>query len=116
MSSELCNSICAPERVLILINSFSISVVNFDPSCLGGVPSSITKVCPPSLECTKVAPSSVIACLFPDSRKGTLLPFGSIGPGVLIPNTCDGVSRLADDVVVPLIGSGSNPCFTNSSA
>ena len=55
-------------------------------------------------------PLKILPCLLIDSLTPICCPSKSIGPGVDIPNTCDGVSLLADAVVNPLISSDSKPC------
>ena len=112
-SSVLCNSIWWPVRVLSLTNSF-IGSVGSPPSAilaysLGvvaagpflnilGSPSSITKLDPVSLD-AGISVCALSAPIFTLGLPGLL----SSGPGVLNPNTILGTSRLALEVVVPLI-------------
>ena len=68
-------------------------------------PSSITKLDPPSL-------LVYVFALTPDGPVGVLgaPSFLSTGPGVLIPNTLLGTSRLALELLGPLTGSSIKPC------
>ena len=56
-----------------------------------------------------VAPASFVPT-------GTFVVDVSFLPGVLIPNTWLGDSRLAEEEVLPLTSSALNPCLTNISA
>ena len=57
-------------------------------------------------------------CLFGASPTSPRLDPGCLsnGPGVEIPNTMLGASRLALLVVIPRISSSNNPCDSNTSA
>ena len=66
-------------------------------------PSSITKELPPSL---LTNPLAILCSFFPICP---IFPALSTGPGVLIPKTILGISRLALLVVIPLMSSFNSP-------